>query len=1089
MGKGKRNHKNKKSKPSKPAAASGAGHSQEPVTTPPQIPLPHSDFPIPSTEDKPPAGSIGIGAPIENKLLETHPLPVEKGIPKAEESGESVEKMSTGIENEPTHDSIMEEEERTVNVPTSEEAEPAPRTTGSGDNSEIEQDKQKEEKEVSERTEVTEKKEEEEEAESEEEESESEEDRKPSTETPNPTSSETASPAHKKRPSRSGTSVETQELKHNHLHPEDIGPQHTKVDRETRELRHIDLEGGEIGYNVGKGDDHDRGSEHHAPAEPIMQDSTNEAQCGIEEPSNETLAEEIVRHAHVPVEDPLTKNPAQNADKESAEASSCGEEMTAAIPNVLENQSTHGIEGKTVIYAQVSASDPPNGESAQEWKGSKEVQSSLKDSLAEVAAEEIAPETQESKDIDINGRIGHNLGEGENNGQESEDHDLTASVAGEVSAGGSSLGKLIDEPRGIDEEPVSAIGEEIAKQVQSSVEVTSSETVAEEVTPETEELKDIDVKDEIGYNLGKGDSHDHWTQHHAPTEGPSTEAAVLETSSGAERVGIPTHGQQTSQDSQNITEETSPGVSVEKVSSETEELKVINVDDEIGYNPGKGDDHDRGSEHHAPMEEVLVENLADKAKIDVENPSTEASLGETVLGTQELKDIDMNHGSGYNPGEGDTHARASDHAPAEEVSIKTAADKETQETEGSLTHDQVAEELEEAFEELLMEDSAHEREIPEDLESSEDMPAGEAAGEELAFCIAAGVRDLDGANEDEFAGEQKIYSAAAQDEASIEQSDSSNLLKDTPVKEIKESGLDHGLPHIEITNDDVSNNAYTENASDTIKQQNEERARDASLPKWTEFGMDTPERQEIGRKDSSENLASQTSLGIDSLASELGKDYHVPMSNDPSSRGDTSDTPLTYQEDFFSERLSDLTGDREILEYECSIKIGDSRPEPSLIGGTTVTLDQLQETISCFKREILESLESHNLLVDTGDAQRDQEQQKLTIDISQLGPRLGKMESDLDFIRKQISSINTSNSNGPSLLPQYSSKSDRASRSTSPSPPVPERGISWSMISLSVVTALGLVALGSMLGSVAKERGLTDKVAQWLFSEGKAMGK
>lgn len=166
MGKGKRNHKNKKSKPSKPAAASGAGRSQEPVAASPQIPLPHSDSPIPSTEDKPPVGSIGIGAPIENKLLETHPLPVEKGIPKAEESGESVEKMSTGTENEPIHDSIMmEEEERTDNVPTSVEAEPAPRTTGSGDNSEIEQDKQKEEKEVLEQTEVTEKKEEEEEEE------------------------------------------------------------------------------------------------------------------------------------------------------------------------------------------------------------------------------------------------------------------------------------------------------------------------------------------------------------------------------------------------------------------------------------------------------------------------------------------------------------------------------------------------------------------------------------------------------------------------------------------------------------------------------------------------------------------------------------------------------------------------------------------------------------------------------------------------------------------------------------------------------------------------------------------------------------
>ncbi|KAH8155186.1 uncharacterized protein LAJ45_00195 [Morchella importuna] len=913
MGKGKRNHKNKKSKPSKPAAASGAGRSQEPVAASPQIPLPHSDSPIPSTEDKPPVGSIGIGAPIENKLLETHPLPVEKGIPKAEESGESVEKMSTGTENEPIHDSIMmEEEERTDNVPTSVEAEPAPRTTGSGDNSEIEQDKQKEEKEVLEQTEVTEKKEEEEE---EEEEGENEEDQNTSTKTPNPTSPETASPAHT---SHSGISVETEELKHNHLNPEDIGPQHTQVDRETRELRHIDLEGGEIGYNVGKGDDHDRGSEHHAPAEPIIQHSTNEAQSGIEEPSNEALEEEIVRCANVPVEEPLTKNSAQNADKESVGASSYGEEMTAAIPNVLENQSTHGMEGETVAYAQVAASDPPNGESAQEWKDSKEAQSSLEDSSTEIAAEEIAPKIQESKDININDGIGYNLGEGENNGQESEGHGLTASVAEEVTAGGSSLAKLIDEPRGIDQESVSAIGGERAKQVQSSVEVTSSEAVAEEPTPETEELKDIDVKGEIGYNLGKGDSHDHWTQHLAPAEGSSTEAAVLETSSGAESVGIPTHGQQTSQDSQNIAEETSPRVPVEKVSPETEELKVINVDDEIGYNPGKGDDHDRGSEHHAPLEELLAENSADKAKIDAENPSAEASLGETVLGTQELKDIDMNHGSGYNSGEADTHARASDHAPAEEASIKTAADKETKEIEGSLTHDQVAEELEEAFEELLMEDSAHEQEIPEDFKSSEDMPAGEAAGEELAFGIAAGVRDLD--NEDEFAGEQKIDSAAAQDEASLEQSDSSNLLKDTPVKEIKESGQDHGLPHMDITNNDISNNAYTENASDTIKQRSEESARDASLPKPPQFRMDTPERQEIGREYSLENLAPHNSLGIDSLASELGKAYHIPMSNDPSSRGDTSDTPLTYQEDFFSERLSDLSGDREILEYECTTR-------------------------------------------------------------------------------------------------------------------------------------------------------------------------
>lgn len=282
-------------------------------------------------------------------------------------------------------------------------------------------------------------------------------------------------------------------------------------------------------------------------------------------------------------------------------------------------------------------------------------------------------------------------------------------------------------------------------------------------------------------------------------------------------------------------------------------------------------------------------------------------------------------------------------------------------------------------------------------------------------------------------------------------------------------------------------------------------------------GSDYGERSNLGHGSPGKRRCSASDLGIDPPTSELRRESHcahIPSFGDSLPRDtNTSDTLQSYLQTFLSERGSDPTGtasecprihssqamegathqkissrDQQILECELNhhLKGGKQHKPSSLIScasDAAVTLGQLQQVLDEFKREILGSIDSRP--TSSGS------EMQFGGNISQLGTRLSKIESDISFIRKQISNNNTT-TNGtthPQEFTDGSANGGITTRLTNTSLYRRSREVrkmSWSTIALSVLTASSLMALGNLLGTAMRhEKGLGDMIAEWLFKEGR----
>lgn len=153
-----------------------------------------------------------------------------------------------------------------------------------------------------------------------------------------------------------------------------------------------------------------------------------------------------------------------------------------------------------------------------------------------------------------------------------------------------------------------------------------------------------------------------------------------------------------------------------------------------------------------------------------------------------------------------------------------------------------------------------------------------------------------------------------------------------------------------------------------------------------------------------------------------------------------------------------------------------------------VTAEQLQQVLKQFKREILDSINSRPA------QDSDTDEIYLSGSISHLGPRLGRIERDINSIRRKINTTRTAN-NADGITDGVRSQERTngaasggvAARSTLVSAYKSGKSeINWVVLILGIVAAFSLFALGEMLGSAKHAgKGLGDKLAEWLFKEGR----
>lgn len=287
--------------------------------------------------------------------------------------------------------------------------------------------------------------------------------------------------------------------------------------------------------------------------------------------------------------------------------------------------------------------------------------------------------------------------------------------------------------------------------------------------------------------------------------------------------------------------------------------------------------------------------------------------------------------------------------------------------------------------------------------------------------------------------------------------------------------------------------------ADSSENPNAGRARRrASIHLDGDYGEERPNfgyRNPPGRRRSSQEL------GINPVVREQSHIEPPFQDNAPRSERDTlvNDTLQTYLEDFLSDRDSGKASEHPKVRSSQTMEGVSQQPvsndhadehrqktPSSSKAPPAATLEELQLLLGQFKRDIIISINPRAAPDSDGD------EKQFVRPISQFGPRLRRIETDVDFIRKQISIVNNSGSGvSDGVLSQERSNSmpnrGAATRSTIAS--MYRRGksdINWGVVSLGILAALGLVAFGEMLGSSRYAgKGLGDRLAEWLFMEGR----
>lgn len=613
-----------------------------------------------------------------------------------------------------------------------------------------------------------------------------------------------------------------------------------------------------------------------------------------------------------------------------------------------------------------------------------------------------------------------------------------------------------------------------------------------EGTAETAELLKLSLeKGEFGYNPGKGNEPGE-----EAGENPGASEARRRLSQSQPHHGIPKNpALQKQAPSTKTSSEASP---------ETKELQQVTMGkDEMGYNIGNEPSTGHSKKKHPDTSTETKELQAihlhreDIGPQHIKVPPETRELGHIGLGKDEI---------GYNPGKGDSRDRR---PPGEHPAVKKrdypteAAPRET-----------------------------------EKMTSETSKP--DARPEELGN-IGIGRDDFGynvgkGNEPGEEAGENP---GASQARRRYSQSQPHHSAKSTQTPETRELGSIHlekrdigpqntqaspetrELRHIELHRGGFGYNVGRGKESGRIRSdedstENPSAARARRRASTQSGNGYREERPNFGYQNTSRDRRSSEELGINPQIHEQSCSPRItPSFRDTLPRGEkdtqVNDTLQSYLQSFLSERGSDPTGttsdcpkihssqamegasnqrmssrDREILQCEhrhktkaAAEKQSQMIPSTSGNGSTAVTFGQLQQVLGQLKQDILES-------IDSGSGGK----QHFSGNISQLGPRLGRIEADIGFIRKQISTP-TNNGSANSVLPQGSingtPNSDISAGFTNASyRRTSQRKMNWGMIGLGVLAALSLVALGGILESTRQaERGWGDKLAEWLFREGR----
>lgn len=250
------------------------------------------------------------------------------------------------------------------------------------------------------------------------------------------------------------------------------------------------------------------------------------------------------------------------------------------------------------------------------------------------------------------------------------------------------------------------------------------------------------------------------------------------------------------------------------------------------------------------------------------------------------------------------------------------------------------------------------------------------------------------------------------------------------------------------------------------------------------------ERPSFGYRDPPRRRRSSQELGVASVVYEQSHIKPSFQDNAPRSERDTlvNDTLQTYLEDFLSDRDSGKAPERPKARSSQGIPQRDDRADEHRLKTPSsseapppVTLEELQLVLGQFKRDIIISINPRAAPDSDGD------EKPFVRPMTQFGPRLRRIETDVDFIRKQISVVGSGGGSGVSDGIQRTNSMPSSGTSTIAS--IYRRGksdINWGVVSLGIVAALGLVAFGEMLGSTRHAgKALGDRLAEWLFMEGR----
>lgn len=680
-------------------------------------------------------------------------------------------------------------------------------------------------------------------------------------------------------------------------------------------------------------------------------------------------------------------------------------------------------------------------------------------------------------------------------------------------------------------------GEEKQEEANLEIKEESSEMGAKDddtqTSPETVELQPVSLEEgEFGYNPGRESEPGEDTG-----ENP-----------GASRARRLSHGEP-------LPHHSAPKQPVSnvkplsiKVTAETIELRKISLKKgEFGYNPGKGDEpgEDTGENPKASQTRRRLSHSqpprhsAPKQPTPSKPPKTVSSEG--TVETVELRRVSLTQGEfGYNPGiESD---------PGED----TGENPEAARTRRRFSHGEPPHHSALKQPVSSNQEKGKERYRPEPGDrpwtKEHDYPTGiasQAPGRSWTDPGVEGLSHIDirgghfgynvgtandprketGENPEASRTRERLSNDQLRHDAGSSQNPKTQKLghtrapkQDIDPQKTQASPETRELRHIELRNGDFGYNVGRGEEAGRIRPDRDGSENPSAARARRRASLQSDEeRPNFGYRNTLKPRRSSQELGIDPVIHEQSFSPHITPSfqkNSPRSERDAfvNNALQSYLEEFLTDRGFNPTGKTSDFPKIHSSQVMEGAPgksglshDDTAIGEehrrkvqlaasssdieTPITAEELQQVLKQFKRDILDSINSRPA------QDSDTDEIYLSGSISHLGPRLGRIERDINFIRKQISTTRTANNangiaDGVFSQGQTNGAPSGAITARSTLASAYKSGkndINWVILILGIVAAFSLFALGEMLGSAkhAGKEGLGGRLAAWLFKEGR----